>query len=236
MTALSLVIPCYNEARNLPLLVRRLDQIVTRDDVEIVLVDNGSADETPELLDRYRSDRAFLETVRVEVNRGYGHGILRGLEAARGKVLAWTHADLQTDPGDAMTGLTMFDESATEPIFVKGRRYARPAADVVFTVGMAAFETVLLGRRMWDINAQPTMFTRAFFESWKQPPDDFSLDLYAYYQAKRQNLVIKRFPVRFGERAHGSSHWNVDWRAKFRFIRRTMSYSLELRKRLQVAQ
>ena len=65
MTALSLVIPCYNEAQNLPLLVERLDQIVSRDDVEIILVDNGSSDETPELLQRYRSDRAFLETVRV---------------------------------------------------------------------------------------------------------------------------------------------------------------------------
>ena len=40
------------------------------------------------------------------------------------------------------------------------------------------------------------------------PPDDFSLDLYAYYHAQSAGLNVYRFPVRFGERAHGSSHWN----------------------------
>src|SRR5205823_8497303 len=39
---LSLVIPCYNEAANLPLLIGRLAEVVTRPDVEVILVDNGS--------------------------------------------------------------------------------------------------------------------------------------------------------------------------------------------------
>lgn len=234
MTALSLVIPCYNEAANLPLLLGRLDQVMGRDDVEVVLVDNGSDDESPAFLAEAAAGRAYLETVRVEVNRGYGHGILAGLAAARGDLLAWTHADLQTDPGDALTGLALFEAAAApDHLFVKGRRHGRPLADVVFTAGMAGFETLLLGRPMWDINAQPTIFPRAFFETWGQPPDDFSLDLYAYYQAKVQGLRVARFPVRFGERAHGVSHWNVDWRAKLRFIKRTMRYSLDLRRRLK---
>ena len=122
-----------------------------------------------------------------------------------------------------------------EQLFVKGRRFGRPLADVAFTVGMAAFETMLLARAMWDISAQPTMFPRAFFESWRAPPGDFSLDLYAYYQARIAGLEVRRFPVRFGPRAHGISRWNVDWKAKARFIHRTMSYSLELRRRLREA-
>jgi hypothetical protein len=97
---------------------------------------------------------------------------------------------------------------------------------------MSMFETVLLKKRMWDINAQPTMFHRQFFESWRSPPDDFSLDLYAYYLARTQGINIQRFPVRFGERAHGVSHWNVNWAAKRRFIRRTVSFSLQLRKNI----
>jgi hypothetical protein len=85
---------------------------------------------------------------------------------------------------------------------------------------------------MWDINAQPTMFSRNFFESWTDPPDDFSLDLYAYCQAQRCGLNVHRFPVRFGERAHGVSHWNVNWAAKRRFIRRTVDFSLQLKKKI----
>ncbi len=233
MTALSLIIPCYNEAQNLPLLIRRLDEVVRRDDVEIILVDNGSGDETPRLLEEAIAERRFLESVRVEVNRGYGQGILSGLHAARGEILAWTHADMQTDPGDAIQGLAFFEAASSTQLLVKGRRHGRPIADVAFTAGMACFETLLMGRAMWDINAQPTMFSRGFFDTWMAPPDDFSLDLYAYYQAKLQGLEVVRFPVRFGERAHGVSHWNVDWRAKLRFIKRTMSYSLDLRRRLK---
>jgi hypothetical protein len=99
---------------------------------------------------------------------------------------------------------------------------------VVFTLGMSVFETMLLRTPLNDINAQPTMFSRRFFESWVEPPHDFSLDLYAYYTARKAGLEIRRFPVRFGDRAHGVSHWNVNWKAKWKFIRRTVDYSLRL--------
>ena len=39
---------------------------------------------------------------------------------------------------------------------------------------MSLFETLLLRTRLWDINAQPTMFHRDFFASWDRPPHDFS--------------------------------------------------------------
>jgi glycosyltransferase involved in cell wall biosynthesis len=228
---LSLVIPCYNESANLPLLLERCQEVTRMLDAEVVLVDNGSTDESPlvliELLPRYPGCRS----VRVERNQGYGYGILEGLRAARGEILGWTHADMQTDPQDALRGMALFEQYGPN-IFAKGRRYGRPFGDVVFTVGMSVFETVLLGKPMWDINAQPTMFSRAFFESWHEPPNDFSLDLFAYYQARRMGLAVHRFPVRFGERAHGVSHWNVNWAAKRKFIRRTVDFSMQLNKRL----
>lgn len=224
---LSLVIPCYNEAANLPLLLQRCAKLARAGEIEVVLVDNGSTDDTAQVLERLLPQVPGCRSIRVERNQGYGHGILQGLLAARGEVLGWTHADLQTDPVDALRALELFRESNAK-VFVKGRRSGRPAADVVFTWGMSVFETLLLRTPMHDINAQPTLFPRAFFESWQSPPQDFSLDLYAYYQARKTGLRIRRIPVRFGARAHGVSHWNVDWRSKWKFIRRTIDYSLSL--------
>lgn len=234
MTRLSLVVPCYNEAKNLPLLVDRCSVVFgARDDVEVVLVDNGSTDESASLLPELLAPHAWGRAVRVEPNQGYGGGILAGLRAATGEILAWTHADLQTDPHDALVGLERFDRAAApERLFVKGRRFGRPPADVVFTVGMAVFETALLGVTLWDINAQPTLFHRSFFDTWADPPTDFSLDLYAYQKARRDGLDVQRFPVHFGPRAHGQSRWNVDWTSRLRFIRRTVDYSLALRREL----
>lgn len=228
---LSLIIPCYNEAANLPLLLERCKEVVNKPEVEVILVDNGSTDNTAEVLLNLLPQYPGCRSIRVEKNQGYGFGIVSGLKAAEGQILGWTHADMQTDPQDALRGLDLFEKHGDD-IFVKGRRYGRPFMDVVFTIGMSLFETFLLARPMWDINAQPTMFPRKFFDAWNSPPDDFSLDLYAYYQAQTQRLKVYRFPVNFGERAHGVSHWNVNWVAKWKFIRRTVDFSLQLKKKI----
>lgn len=227
----SLVIPCYNEAANLPLLLDRCKDLAAQPEVEVVLVDNGSTDSTAELLRNLLPLYPGCRSIRVEENRGYGFGVISGLKAASGQLLGWTHADMQADPQDVLRGLDFFEKHGDD-VFVKGRRYGRPLIDVVFTVGMSVFETLLLARPMWDINAQPTMFSRSFFEGWETPPDDFSLDLYAYYHAQAKGLKVYRFPVRFGERAHGVSHWNVNWAAKRKFIRRTVDFSLQLKKKI----
>lgn len=230
---LSLVIPCYNEAAGLRELVARCVLVFGgRDDVEVILVDNGSKDDTPAILAELVPKHAFLRTVRVDVNQGYGHGILTGLAAATGDVLGWTHADLQTDPNDALIGFSRFLGSATpERLLVKGRRYGRPGSDLVFTWGMAAFESALLRAPLWDVNAQPNLFHRSFYATWQDPPTDFSLDLFVYWQATRAGLTLERFPVRFGARAHGISRWNVNWQAKVKFIQRTVDYSVRLARR-----
>lgn len=233
MIRLSLVIPCYNEARNLPLVVARCREAFTRADVEVVLVDNGSTDDTPAVLMNLLHDGGTVRSIRVERNEGYGHGILMGLRAAKGDILGWTHADMQTDPVDALAGLALFDAAAApERLFVKGVRRGRPATDVFFTIGMSVFETLLMRHRFWDVNAQPTMFSRRFFDGWQDAPKDFALDLYAYYTARAQGQRITRFPVQFPQRAHGVSHWNATLRGKMKFIRRTISFSLHLRRSL----
>ncbi|WP_194791198.1 glycosyltransferase family 2 protein [Pseudomonas sp. UFMG81] len=228
----SLVIPCYNEAANLPLLLERCKALGATPGVEVILVDNGSSDNTPEVLSTLLPAYPGCRSIRVEQNQGYGFGILSGLRAAKGEMLGWTHADMQTDPQDALLGLALVERHG-QHVFIKGRRHGRPLADTLFTIGMSVFETVLLRQPLWDINAQPTLFSRRFFETWETPPHDFSLDLYAYYLARQQKYAVHRFPVHFGERAHGVSHWNVNWAAKRKFIARTVDFSLKLRRTLK---
>ena len=229
---LSLVIPCYNEAGNLPSLVERCLEVVNRGDAEVILVDNGSKYETVKVLPALLAGHPALRSIRVEKNKGYGFGILSGLRAAQGSILAWTHADLQTDPADVLIGLDLFQNNSEENVFVKGARFGRPLRDLSFTWGMSAFEGLILRTYMWDINAQPTMFSRRFFVSWDNPPNDFSLDLYAFYSAVQAGLTIRRFPVHFDPRLSGTGH-NETLANKLRYSCRTIRYSWELRQRLQ---
>jgi glycosyltransferase involved in cell wall biosynthesis len=229
---LSLIIPCYNEAGNLPRLVARCVEVFAGSGHEVVLVDNGSTDDTARLLPGLIEPYPFLRTTRVEVNQGYGFGILSGLRAATGEYLGWTHADLQTDPADALKGLELI-LSSPDPVrvFAKGSRYGRPLRDRLFAWGMAAFEFLILGKRLWDIHAQPALFHHSVYRAWAEPPHDFSLDLFAYWRAVADGMTIRRFPVYFGPRLSGTGH-NETLAAKLRYSRRTILYSFALRRRL----
>ena len=146
----SLIIPCFNEAKNLPILISRCKDLIEKYPVEIILVDNGSTDNSSMLIAKY----PFVKLVKIEKNEGYGNGILEGLNNASGEILDWTHADLQTDPNDLMRGLELVLASTNpQRLFLKGRRYGRSFFDVIFTFGMSVFETLLLQKLMWDINA-----------------------------------------------------------------------------------
>ncbi len=230
MSRLSLVIPCFNEEGNLPALVASCAELTREADCEVVLVENGSADGSRDRMAALVQPHERVRAVMLQENAGYGGGILAGLRATRGEVIGWTHADLQTDPRDCLRALPLFDGAPRS--FVKGLRRARPLKDVVFTWGMAAFELAVLGVPMWDINAQPTLFPRAFFDSWEDPPTDFSLDLYAFAEAKHQCLPIQRFDVDFGDRGAGEGN-NDTLAGKLRTSRKTAAFSLSLRRRLR---
>ncbi len=231
---LSVVVPCYNEARNIPLILSGFEKVIERDDIEVVLVNNGSTDDSKMVFEDLLPDYSFARLVDVPENKGYGYGILAGLEQARGLYIGWTHADMQTDPKDVLKALEIIENgNETKTIYVKGDRKGRPFFDQFFTSGMSLFETIYMGEKLHDINAQPNIFHRDFFASWKNPPHDFALDLYALYTAKKQKIKVIRFDVLFPERIHGTSKWNTSFTAKKKFIMRTLEFSKKLKKNLK---
>jgi len=231
---LSVVVPCYNEEKNIPLLLKRFDEVIKRNDVEVLFVNNGSTDNSQDVLDHYLPLYPFASTVRIKVNQGYGFGILAGLKESRGEFIGWTHADMQTDPGDVLRALSIIEETnGNRYMYIKGMRKKRSLFDNFFTAGMSLFETLYLRQKLNDINAQPNIFHREFYESWINPPWDFSLDLFVFFTASKMGLKIIRFPVLFTNRIHGHSNWNTGLNAKWKFIKRTIDFSLELKERLK---
>lgn len=225
---LSIVVPCYNEEENIPLILKRFDEVIQRDDIEVILVNNGSTDNSAQVLAELVPKYAFAGTTLVEVNQGYGYGILQGLRQCSGEYIGWTHADMQTDPADILKALDIIEQQ-NGLVFVKGNRKGRPLFDVFFTAGMSLFETCYLHEKLYDINAQPNIFPKVFYDSWENPPYDFSLDLYALYMARRKKLRVIRFPVLFPERIHGESKWNTGLKSKWKFIKRTIDFSIKLK-------
>ena len=238
MINFSLVIPCYNEAENLPYLLEKISSLLNRSGIEVILVDNGSCDATPNILKKLLPLYPSVRTMRVEVNQGYGHGILKGLEIANGNILGWTHADMQTDPLDAYEALKKINLHPNDAVVAKGTRIGRPPADYFFTLGMQIFASITLCVSLEDINAQPKLFSRDFYEKYirNHAPLDFSIDLFLLYSAKIHGIKTVNVPVVLSKRLHGKAKGGgADNKTRMKIIFRTIKYILQLRKnRLKV--
>jgi glycosyltransferase involved in cell wall biosynthesis len=229
---LSIVLPCYNEADNLPLLLKAYRQIWEDLPAELILVDNGSTDHTAEVLAQLlsRPEFDFARSVRVAQNRGYGHGLYTGLQAADGQFLATSHADMQCSPADLFAAyhkiIAQPDPTRT---LVKGKRGKRDLTASLVTNGMALLASTILLTPLTDINAQPKLFPRSHLARLTHPPDGFQFDLYLLYQARCAGLQILTVPVIFGERAHGQSKSAFNLLARYRTIWAMIVYIFQLR-------
>jgi undecaprenyl-phosphate 4-deoxy-4-formamido-L-arabinose transferase len=95
---ISVVIPVYNEEKGLPKLFERLLPVMEgmNRDYEVVLVDDGSADESLKILKHHASERVIV----VELSRNYGQhsAIFAGFETSTGEIIVTMDADLQNPP------------------------------------------------------------------------------------------------------------------------------------------
>ncbi|OGY96861.1 MAG: hypothetical protein A2122_03130, partial [Candidatus Liptonbacteria bacterium GWB1_49_6] len=204
---------------------------------ELIIVDNNSKDDTARVLEGelHKSDYAFARTV-FEPSPGYGAAIKTGLRAARGEFLAWTHADLQTDPADVFRAFREAEKNVSDGFIIKGKRVGRPFSQALFSSGMAVIASVILRKPLWEINAQPKLFRRRLLETVLNGPDDFSLDVYLLYRAKQSGYPINSIDVVFEKRLHGTSKWAFSFSSKVKTTIRTVRYLWALRKTLAVSQ
>ena len=99
---LSAVVPLYNERDNLDVLIDELLREFHRlgSSFEILLVDDGSQDGSPEALDRAASQFPELRVLHLERNSGQAAALAAGFGAARGEYVVTLDGDLQNDPAD----------------------------------------------------------------------------------------------------------------------------------------
>jgi dolichol-phosphate mannosyltransferase len=96
----SIVAPCYNEEGNLPELYRRIKEVMdkTQESWELVLINDGSADRTPELMRQLHAQDERVHYIDFARNFGHQVAVTAGMDYAQGQAVILIDSDLQDPP------------------------------------------------------------------------------------------------------------------------------------------
>jgi dolichol-phosphate mannosyltransferase len=95
---LSIIIPTYNEAENIPELIHRIEKSLKGVDFEIIIVDDNSPDRTADIAQKLGEEYLNIKVIKRKGKLGLASAVLEGMKFADGKFIAIMDADLQHPP------------------------------------------------------------------------------------------------------------------------------------------
>lgn len=233
---LSIVIPFYNEEKNIePIYNEILDLNIANHNIEIIFVNNGSKDNTKKKIDeillihkKKNIKNLSIKTINLKKNLNYDGGIYSGLSLAKGNFLSWTHGDLQTPVKDVLNLFGLVKDK--KRFFAKGYRVNDRGLDFIITEFHRLLASLILGKQMSDINAQPKMFKKEDFNLFNNPPKAYTcIDTYFYYIAIKNGFKIYTTNVVFRNRIYGKSKWKNNLITLFKHLLFNTLYIIKLK-------
>jgi len=207
---LSIVIPAYNESARIDGTLSRVMWCVEERgwDAEVLVVDDGSSDDTPAIVQRWMRRYSRLHMVRNPGNRGKGYSVRNGLLQAAGEIVMFTDADLSSPIEEAELLIAAIDEGADvaigsrwldrqkqtiyQPLY---RRFFGRCFNKVTRWGMGLpFKDTQCGFKAFRREAAQTIFRLQTIERWGFDPE-------ILFIARKLKYRIVEVPVTWGHDA-----------------------------------
>lgn len=226
---LSVVIPAYNEARFIATLLRRIKAVnlaPLRVMLEIIVVDDGSSDGTPAIVEAEGGARLL----RMERNGGKGRAVRAGIAAATGELLIIQDADLEYDPRDYLPMLRAMLEGRGDVVY--GSRYLgrgrHPNQSVAAYLGgrsLSAIAWAFTGRFLTDTVTAYKLFRRADLATLPLETSGFELDHEITARLLARGRTIVEVPISYAPRSReegkkiGARDWLIGTRTFWKYRR-----------------
>src|ERR1041384_540895 len=207
--SLSVIIPAYNEAARLEKTLRGVVDYLrqNRPEAEVIVVDDGSTDETAELARKVFQDSGDLRTsvISYKSNLGKGRAVRLGLLAARGEVALFSDADLSTPISEApklvepiLSGaydVTFGSRALDRRLIGVHQPWRREQGGRIFNLAVR----LATGLPFWDTQCGFKAFNMTVCKPLVEAAtiDRFGFDVELLYLAFRAGLRLKEVPVRW---------------------------------------
>jgi glycosyltransferase involved in cell wall biosynthesis len=203
--SLSLVLPAFNEEANIEAVVNAslATLPVHTHDFEIIVVDDGSRDRTPDLVEQLAADDARVRLVRHPRNRGYGAALTSGFRATRGDFVMFMDADRQFDIRD----LRLLAPFAGEYDVVAGFRMERsdPIHRRVFAEMFNVAVRILFGVHLRDIDCAFKLFRGDLLRGMDLTAPGALINTEIQAKARRQGARLQQVGVHHYPRVAGQA-------------------------------
>jgi glycosyltransferase involved in cell wall biosynthesis len=206
MPSISMVLPAYNEADNIePMAAEATPALESvTDDYEIIVVDDGSSDDTAGVTRRVMQEYPRVRLVEHPVNQGFGAAVFSGFTSAEKDWIFYTDADRQF----VLSELEQFVPFMDDADLIAGYRAPRrdPFMRLVYGKGWSALCTLLFGYTVRDVDCGFKLLRREIIQNLapKIASRGATFSIEWLVRAKRAGYRFAELPVTHRPRVAGS--------------------------------
>jgi len=203
---LSIVIPVFNEDRYLEKLFEQLKKFFNKDDIEIIIIDDGSTDNSNIIIENFKTKKDFkfnFSCIKLDINSGKGKALQTGIKKANGKYILLQDADLELDIKDSKEMYDMIcNNQEIKCIF--GSRYLSGKLkknnyffnNLVGKINSLIFN-IFFSQSLSDVHCGLKILHKDVIKKIKLSINDFGIEIDLASQVVRNNFFIYEYGVSY---------------------------------------
>ncbi|MBP7843598.1 MAG: glycosyltransferase family 2 protein [Proteobacteria bacterium] len=204
--ALSIFYPAHNEAENLPALLAHADTFIKQRSfpVEVIIVDDGSRDSTPEVMKTLMLQYPYLRHVRHDINQGYGAALRTGFKSARAPLVFFTDGDNQFRLDELVELLKLMESEKADVVIGYRQNRQDNFMRKMNTFLWCSLVKLLLGIRFRDVDCAYKLFRKESLESLNFTTTGAMISTELLFYLQKKNCKILEYPIKHYPRTAGN--------------------------------
>jgi glycosyltransferase involved in cell wall biosynthesis len=215
----SFIVPAFNEAARIAELLERVDRLEI--DKQVIVVDDGSTDETAEIVSQWVSEHGDAMMLRQR-NRGKGAAVRAGIAHVDGEIVVIQDADLEYDPADVPSLIEPIVNGVADAVYGSRLSGGKPQRAYLFwhLIGnrfLSLLTGVLFNTTLSDMETGYKALRADVLRSLILTRDDFTIEPEITGELCRRKYRIYEIPIAYYGRTYDEGK-NITWRDGFKAV------------------